>query len=650
MLKWLRKYNTWILVVGGVLLMVAFLLPQTIQELGRRKLSGPVFKYSGGSITGEEYGQASREFSVVAPLLRSSSPMQVRLAAENTDHWIMLTREAEDAGLVGGPRDGQDLYNQLIDSVADFGVRFMRLEPEKAKEQARLRYDEMVRQLSADAKLTQDQVFQGLAKLKGTFRLQALHDRTPRYSDRRLILGAKELAGSASVEYFLIPAEREMGSVPAPTDAEIQAHFDKYKNAEPGSGEFGIGYQLPDRVKLQWMTVNRELIKKAILPDAVEIEKRFLKLYPSGKPPAGIDEAAERTKIQTAVVNEQADRVMKTIDQTVRAEFDKAKRKLEPDGDYLRLPTDWAAQRPSFEKLADLIVTRVQEQHSIKIARPTLNNADDRWLNSKDFAGLPGIGSASLQVGNRSEPFTRLPMLVKELDGSKSLFLQAGVPSSDAVQDTAGSRYYFMISEARKRSGPDTLAEVHDQVVRDIRRLGGYQRLLTKLEAMRDKASTSGGLEALAQPEPNAEGDAARTLTISKATVESSRFSPPDQNVDSDALRKDILQVASALDPTVDIKTIPESQRVLLRPVPKSLGVFAGRISGISPVTVERLRGMSSNISFQLQRQELPRDPETNPFTLAAMEKRLNVEYLDGRKSKTETSNKDKPVAAKAAQ
>jgi hypothetical protein len=434
-----------------------------------------------------------------------------------------------------------------------------------------------------------------------------------------------------------------MFGLAAPTEAEIQAHYDKYKNVVPNTGEYGFGYELPDRVKLQWLTLSRDVVKQAILPDAVEIEKRFIKLYPTGQVPSGLTADEERNKIQTAVVNEQADKILKTADQAIRAELDKARRKLDPDGDYVRLPADWVAQRPSFDQLAKIVVSRVEELHSVKLPKPGINNAEDRWLSATDFAGLPGIGTASLQVGSRTEPFTKLPMLVKELDGNKTLFIQAGVACSDPVQDGSGNRYYFMITEARKRSAPDSISDVRDQIARDIRRLGGYQRLTGKMSEMLTKASVEGGLETLARADPNAEGEASRNLTTSQATVDSSRFSPADQNVDSEELRKQLLQLAVGLDPTVDIKSIPEAQRVLLRPVPKSLGVFAARINSISPVTIERLRSTAGGVAQQMQRRELPRNFDTDPFTLAAMEKRLGVEYLDGRNDKKD-QGKDKPA------
>ena len=64
MLKFLRKYNKWILVVGGVLLMVAFLAPQAIQQMPR--LRDPVMaEYNGQSVKASKLEQADAELRAV---------------------------------------------------------------------------------------------------------------------------------------------------------------------------------------------------------------------------------------------------------------------------------------------------------------------------------------------------------------------------------------------------------------------------------------------------------------------------------------------------------------------------------------------------------------------------------------------------------
>ena len=63
MLKFLRKYNTYILVVGGCLLMVAFLLQGVINDLSKRGglFGGTAFKVGSHKVGLEEFGKAARD-------------------------------------------------------------------------------------------------------------------------------------------------------------------------------------------------------------------------------------------------------------------------------------------------------------------------------------------------------------------------------------------------------------------------------------------------------------------------------------------------------------------------------------------------------------------------------------------------------------
>ena len=48
MLKVFRKYNTWILMIGGVLLLIVFLLPQLPQMTGAGVRNPVIATYDGG--------------------------------------------------------------------------------------------------------------------------------------------------------------------------------------------------------------------------------------------------------------------------------------------------------------------------------------------------------------------------------------------------------------------------------------------------------------------------------------------------------------------------------------------------------------------------------------------------------------------------
>ena len=106
MLKFLRQYNQWILVVGGTLLLIAFLMPSAIQGLAQRSaVSGAAWAtYSGGTVTGADLEQAQQELRVVEAL---GSQMVKALGAEKEPaHWWLLVHHAKEAGLVGGEGEG----------------------------------------------------------------------------------------------------------------------------------------------------------------------------------------------------------------------------------------------------------------------------------------------------------------------------------------------------------------------------------------------------------------------------------------------------------------------------------------------------------------------------------------------------------------
>ena len=100
MFKFLRKYNKWILAVGGTLLMIVFLIPQAISSLSQRAAVGSAVWATIGEdkeeISGEERRQTERELVVLEQLQGLGIPM----IAKEPAHWYLLVREAEDAGVV----------------------------------------------------------------------------------------------------------------------------------------------------------------------------------------------------------------------------------------------------------------------------------------------------------------------------------------------------------------------------------------------------------------------------------------------------------------------------------------------------------------------------------------------------------------------
>lgn len=638
MLKWLRKYNSFILVVGGVLLMVAWLLPETITQLGRTPLGSAPMRISGSRVSYDRYEFARREYYALNTILPGGP-------GQNADHWVLLTHEAAKLGLLAGKHDGPEFLQQAARDIVTFQLQrqnpFSRPDPAQidqfAAQYASDLMNKGVPRAMSEARLTEDEVLRSLGKLHGVLRMRALFTNAPRFSDRRLITEMKSTDDAATVDYVFIGPEKELASVPDPDPAALDAHFEKYKTVKPGEGEFGVGYLLPDRVKLAWLYVDQNAVQQAITPDPVEVRKRFVKAYPTGQPPAGTTEQAAMANFENAVRVEQTEKIMRAIDVAIKGEFEKATRKLDTDGEYKKLPEDW--KPVDFEKLRDTVVQRVKEATGTTIPAPTVQIQGATWLTQEEVAKLPGIGGTFLRRGNNMEMFPNLVFKVRELAGNNETLLQAGVPSMDAISAVDGGKYYFEVLAAKKESAPDSADEIREKVVNDYKRIAAFEKLKARQESFQQVAAST-GLETLAKSTtPDGKGD----LEIKRnARVDGYSVGNGDQIVNDEAFRKAVLEVAAKIDPLSDVSKLNLADRTVVAALPKSQGVVVATITAVSPLTLERFRANEQQTARMLLNKENSSLAD-DPYSLPRLEERLKVEYMDGRKDEGEKKDQPKP-------
>lgn len=643
MLKWLRKYNSIVLVIGGVLLMVAWLLPETISQLGRTPLGAAPLKVEGSRVSYDRYNYAQREYAALKLLLPGG-------AGTSVDHWILLTHEAGKLGLLAGKHDGPEFLQQAAREMAFYQLQrqnpFSRPDPAQVDQLASQYADHLMNQgvprAMSEARLTQDEVFRALGKMHGVRRMLTLFAGAPRFSDRRLITEMKSADDAATVDYVFIGAEKELASIPDPDAAALQAHFDKYKSVKPGEGEFGVGYLLPDRVKLAWLYVDKNAVQQAVKPDPVEVRKRFLKAYPTGQPPAGTTAESAMASFENAVRVEQTDKVMQAIDVAVKAEFEKATRKLESVGEYKKLPADWTPV--NFEKLRDTVVHRVKETTGADIPAPTVQIQAATWLTQDEVAKLPGIGGSFLRRGQNMVMFPNLVFMVRELAGANESLLQVGVPSTDSLSAADGGQFYFEVLAARKESAPDSVDDIREKAVNDYKRIAAFEKLKARMDDFRNVAVAS-GLETLAKStSPDGKGD----LEIKRnVRVDGNSVGNGDTQVNTEAFRRAVLDAAEKIDPMSDVSKLSPAERTVAAALPKSQGIAVATITAVSPLTVERFRTgeqMTARMLLQKENSTL----ENDPYSLPRLEERLKVEYMDGRKDEAKKSASGESKAQKS--
>lgn len=693
--KLLKKHRQWIMVGGGVLLMTAWLLPQglgTLQDERRRVVA----TIDGSKVRGLAWTQNGQMYNAVKALVQLSAGRTRRptlesleaLGCTNAEHFLLLREEARREGMIGGKADVEEAFEKVTDTVAmEFAMADLQnktenaeranryfstmmggmdpnLKPEEqeARAQAVQYYRgkaqtegvEMMRlQIREKTGISAADLETAIAEYRGIVRMFNTYIGSPRLSDRRVIATARRLGETTTADYVLVGADRLASRVPEPTAEEITTHYEKYKNVAPGTGEFGIGYRMPERVKLEWIEVNKLKVASAIKLIDTHVRERWNARNP-GKPPA--DFAATREAFETELRNQYAEEVIKLVDVRYREIAGEANRAYKVDGKFRKLPEDWRDSRLTMKKLADAIVAGVKTDTSVRddaerwqspIILPELMEGQETgWLTADQVQALSGLGTATLARGSLAGlAFPQVALSARELKPATDVALQVGVlPVFDRpVADIAGNHYYFRVTAVRPAGEPESIDEVREKVILDIKRIRAYDLLKTEIEKAAT-ASMTGGLEAVATTfsmqdnaaltvkpvEPlvihrGARIDRLRVQLADRAATEDAK------TLDVPAFREAVVSKADAIDAKLEIATQPAAARTVWTMLPGSLSAVVARIEKIAPITVEFVRQNDAGIinrSVQDELGEVTEPLSKTPFTFAALKTRLKYQSL----------------------
>lgn len=622
--KFLRKRSKLILIIGGALLMVAWLVPQMLQQLGRNPANTQYMRIDGRKISALQADQARRR--IYASLQLMGGRGLADIGVKNLAHWLLLLHEAHLHGLIGGPADGRELIEnsirQNVEQQIQFAAMLGQTPPprEQALAQARANFEAARAAIARDARLTVEEVDQALADLRGVMRLRNLaYGSAARLSDRRTIPEALRQDNQATVDYVFIPADVVLDQIPEPDDATLAAHLERFRDVRPTEGAYGIGYLLPPRVKVEWLVIDREQIASAVRVSRVEVMERYQRENPDA---SGTISAEKRAEIENQLRKEAADRIVAEAEKAVRAEFARSLRRLEKSGDHYILPDDWDAQRPDLHKVRDAVVEAARRVGGGDIPAPTVEVRAADWLTAQDLSALPGIGRSFMQRGTQRIPFSTAALSVPEAGGPGDLGIQARVPGA-MTRDFADNLYFWTVLDGRPESPPSSMEEIRDRLAREKRRLDAYEVLVRDAEVYRLRAANEGlevvSLPPLGYPQGRPTPQMRRAATISRRNMPFGHDSLRDESV-----RDAILDAAERLDPTQDIASVPVDARTLAVPVPSQLGLAIVQITAFRPLTAEQYRQRDMSIVMDMSRDAL--NPDDDPFSLDRLAARHNAE------------------------
>ncbi len=551
MLRFLRKYNKYILAVFGTILLITFLAGSAVTSLlsrvGQSSSDWATLGPDGDEeLTVTDLDNARRELRLLRAL-GQAVPLFDDL--DSPEHWFLLVREAESAGLVGGVA-----ASQLAQSPEALG--------------------QLVQVTGENPRY----ILQTLAKLTGVGGLIQLYVGgspysqslpTGRYSDLRFKHIAQERFHQVGAQFVVIEASPP--DEPATyTEAQLQEQMDKYAEDFRGAGEKGFGYRLPDRAKLEWLVVSTDSVR-AVVADSEELNPVALRKHwrrnadRLGQPQLDADVPdAVRDDLMETLIEQKLGEISRSGYSLLRRE----RRALGQTGGSAPLPEDWEGL--SFTQLAQSL----QETYGVSL--PVYHAAGGQWLREKDLADLEGIGLATTtKFGQLPTSLTTLVMAAKEFGGDDTIPVQRGL-AGPPLEDADGSIYFFRITDTDPSRTPRSIDEVRDAVVADLGRLDAYQDLGESAAVIESHAREQGLLSiAMAYDtvvEPTRSLSRAGSANLPKIGVQ-------EQTVQS------IVDRARSLPANSSIDELSEEHRTFVLPVDDRLALLVVRLTSQRPLT-----------------------------------------------------------------
>jgi len=589
MLKFLRKYDKWILAIGGSLLMVAFLLPQALQQLGRPGPNRVVATYAGGSITAQERIDANRAMQFVDAI---TDGLVSRQGISDPDHWVMLRERASKAGLVGGPESGRQFFETGFPPNAQVSPQ------------------ELLDLVAASSGMSEQGALEALASYRGIERLLLTHLQAPRVSRPELVRAYAQATPTIGLHAGYVSLDSTLQLVSEfPPREYLEEFFDEHKSAERGAGPLDFGYRQPAAVKFEWIDISPRRIREAAPIDPVEVNSRWRQnrgLYPG-------EFSEERSNVESDMRQQRATELVGAIETLIKAELAKA---------------DRVGSAVELQQLAYEVNQTLSQREGFALPEIRYEARDDKWYTRTDTQAAPRIRNARMQSGGGAVGFPRLAFEIEELDPENP----HGVGVGDVIgpmRSNVGSVIYARVTAARPAGAPESLDTVRDQVIADYRLEQAWESV-REASVRYPQQVAARGIATLA----NSTGG----QYVAGVRASRERLLPPVtrevdgavlETLDQEAFRARAFEVASRFEPVGDVRDQPAEDRVFVVELPEEAVIGLGEIISVDPISEGLFFGGGARAALSREvDQERRRFIETSPYGFEAMKARLSYERV----------------------
>lgn len=684
MLKWFRKYNKFILVVGAAFLMVAFLVPQAAEWFVPKPTDEPIGTVDGVKRTIGDRRQASAEVQVLGQIY----PDLAMLSGGDSLQWMLMLEEAHQMGISASDYEVADLLAQVDQ------LREQQKQPKVDKARLAAQYgatEPFIDQAIRNWLIVQQykELVYGLAHINEqdrilNLRMFTLYQRfrmfgqavaalestmgKVRVSQPLLERFVSDQNANVKIAFVEVNSDQYKEKVARPTEEKLKDLFDKYKGNLAGAGEkYGYGYKLPNRVKLEYIAIPIKRVREAVKiaeSDIVEHYDKNKDQYTETPPtPAEDADKKEEDKTPPAPARQKTyDEVRDQIEGELRRQragelarkmvqrarnllIEDARRvKINPDGYRdIEAATKSGWKPKSLRDVADAL----NKEFSVL---PDYHYDDQKWFDAASLANLEGIGSSVLVLGTppnqRVNRFAEYALSAKELNPDKRnplnvQRLQANMPSM-AMEDFDQSRHLFRITDAQEAHEPKTLDVVRTQVEKDAIALASYETLLQEKDTWLKRVRTE-GFDKLAEelkvsllkPQPFSK----------RQTTPDGRLSVPDVVTvgPSEEFVNAIFKIAERVDSAGGVDKASIDDRTEAISLDDKRNLYLVRLDEYSPITRSQFDSNARNpqvVSWiqQSLAQNVIKDGKRpdDPLAIEQLAKRVNFLNEEGKRPKPE--------------
>jgi hypothetical protein len=515
MIKLIRKNQKIVMVFLGVILMVMF-----VANMGPQGTStaSPVLRQvatlSGAKITQLQLNIAADEWQTlkslefVSPNQPTDKPTlfvvevlgqelagqieQSQKSGQGSPLFFLLTEEARRQGIVVSDEELQSIVTNNVAPSGDPGT------------EEREHVENCVR----DCLLIQ--------------KLANRADRVIKISKPYQAFTLANMAQELSVNVETIRANTLLGSIPAPTDAEVFAQFDKFSDRPAAVAEripseygqagdpLGFGYKIPNRVTVQYIGISFPDAKRAAIASkstedwyvAAFGEFKANRAEYDGKPVAttqpssstqpssgvkALDNLEDDFTLHAPIVlshlyqqqiNTFEDSILRDLNEKLSSGFGTYRDAIAASGNSKNL-TGPAADYVSFKFMRD-VADSIHDKYGVT---PILGNIQ-QFKSESQLADIEGIGSAEVPSANLGVGFPYYAVRLFQpwlSDADKNSRLGALAIAqwqpSNPIADSQSNLYVFRISGSEASHLP-AMSDVKDQVVADCKITAAYAKAL----------------------------------------------------------------------------------------------------------------------------------------------------------------------------